>query len=133
MAANEVVASVELELALGDPNQIRKKMDFCAKDRQQKGHFLHPSCGCVFKNDHSLGISSGQLLDEAGAKKLTVGAAEVSEHHANFIYNKGASALEILELSLLMREAVFRKHGVWLEYEMEILGVIPDAIAKKIK
>lgn len=132
MTNGELVAEAEIGLARGDPGQIKAKMDACIGDRKAKGQYDYPSCGCVFKNDYAVGVSSGILLDQAGAKALKVGGAEVSPYHANFVYNKGATSRDILELTLLMRELVYAKFGVWLAYEMEILGVVPQDLAAKI-
>ena len=66
------------------------------------------------------------LLEASGVKGLDYGGAQISEHHANFIFNRdSASSRDILELSFIMRQAVFDRFGVWLEYEMEILGHLP--------
>ncbi len=132
MKHDEIVVRIEFGLRKGNAEEIKQEMDRCEKDRKDKGHFLFPSCGCVFKNDYSVGESSGSLLEKAGAKLLKVGKAEVSPYHANFIYNKGATSKEILELSFLMRELVQNKFGIRLEYEMEILGNIPTELAAKI-
>jgi len=109
---------------------VREKMEFCKTDRMSKYQFVHPSCGCVFKNDHSpeVSVSSGFLLEKAGLKGSKVGSAEVSEGHANFVFNLHgeATSRDILELSFEMRERVFEKFGVWLEYEMEVLGEFED-------
>ena len=55
--------------------------------------------------------------------------------HANFVFNLhgAASSRDIVELTLMMREAVYTRFGVWLEYEMEILGNMPDDLAKSIR
>jgi UDP-N-acetylmuramate dehydrogenase len=129
------IGSVEVELKSStDPIKIREHMDFCRNDREKKHQFLHPSCGCVFKNDYTIGIPSGFLLDKAGAKKLYVGSAKINPYHANFIFNTGsASSQDIFDLSVLMRELVFKSFGVWLEYEMEILGNIPEKVKTYIK
>lgn len=125
MDNGEVVAEVELALRPGDPAAVEAEMRFCEDDRVKKGQFDFPSCGCVFKNDYAVGVSSGILLDTAGAKKLKHGGAEVSPHHANFVYNKGASSRDILQVSFAMRQLVYDKFGVWMEYEMEVLGAMP--------
>jgi UDP-N-acetylmuramate dehydrogenase len=133
METGEIVVSVELKLEPGNTMETLKQMRFCEDDRIMKGQFTHPSCGCVFKNDYKVGVPSGMLLEAAGAKLLTKGGACVSQQHANFVFNTGASSREILELTLMMREAVYSKFGVWLDYEMEILGRIPGDLAAKIK
>ncbi len=124
-----VVASVLLKLQKGgDPVIMQQKMSSCEKDRESKGHFTFPSCGCVFKNNYEPDVSvpSGMLLDYVGAKSMSRGKAVVSSKHANFIYNTGgATSRDILELAMQMREKVWEVFGVWLEFEMEILGELP--------
>jgi len=127
METGDVIAAADLQLAAGDREKIQQKMLECENDRVTKGQFLFPSCGCVFKNDYSAGVPSGMLLERAGVKALHAGKAEVSPKHANFVFNKGCSSRDILDLSFKMRDAVYSVFGVWLEYEMEILGdIAPD-------
>ena len=133
MTNGEAIAAAVIRTNHGELAAIQKRMDHCAKDRISKGQFLHPSCGCVFKNDYSIGIPSGLLLEEAGVKELIHERMTINPHHANFVFNRGATSREILELTFIMREAVFSKFGVWLEYEMEILGLVPNDLAEKLR
>ena len=81
----------------------------------------HASAGCMFKNPAD-GTSSGRLIDEAGLKGRTVGRAQVSERHANFIINLGgASARDVRELIGQVQREVHEKFGVYLETEVKIL------------
>lgn len=134
MSNQQIVGAVQIKLEEGEPAEIKGLMDHCSKDRQEKKQFEYPTCGCIFKNDYSkeVSVSTGLLLELAGAARLSVGHASVSPHHCNFIYNKGASSGDILELSLQMRHLVWEKFGVWLNYEMEILGKIPEQYSKRI-
>lgn len=132
MNNNEIVVEAEFQLKNGVKQEIENHMNFCSDDRTNKGQFLFPSCGCVFKNDYSVGIPSGLLLDKAGVRTLNRSNVEISPYHANFVFNKGAEAREILEVTLQMREMVFKTFGVWLEYEMEILGGIPPELKNQI-
>lgn len=80
------------------------------------------SAGCIFKNpDGPAGPRpAGRLIDEAGLKGLTVGQAQVSPVHANFIVNLGAAtAADVLELIDRVRAGVRARHGVDLALEVE--------------
>ncbi len=132
MKNGHLIFEVTLKFFSGDHKEIEKKMAHNKTQRDEKGHFNYPSCGCVFKNDYDIGVPSGLLLDLAGAKSLSVGKAQINPDHANFIYNLGDAASEdILKLSFLMRESVYKKFGVWLEYEMELLGSFHPRLLEK--
>ena len=87
-----------------------------------------PCAGSYFKNlpAPSKGerrIAAGKLLDEVGAKELSVGAARVYEKHANIIVNGGgAKAWQVLALAEEMAERVKREFSVDLEAEVMTIG-----------
>ena len=127
---NHIIASAHLFLKQGIKSQLLNRMSNFAADRQEKNQFLHPSCGCVFKNNYNISISSGKLLEAAGVQDFKSKRAIVSPYHANFVFNLGsATSREILELTFRMRQAVFDMFGVWLEYEMQLLGASPPDLA----
>ena len=128
-----VVSGAWFKLKPGDPLLIQEAMLACEQDRIAKQQFAFPSCGCVFKNDYKIGVPSGMLLEASGAKSIRGEGFEVSPFHANFLFNRGASSRELLEATLLMREKVYREFGVILEYEMEILGVIPRDLERRMQ
>ncbi|MDE3269442.1 MAG: UDP-N-acetylmuramate dehydrogenase [Pseudomonadota bacterium] len=131
MRNGDIITAVELQLQAGDKKNIQSLMRHAERDRIAKGHFLYPSCGCVFKNDHRLGLPSGLLLEKAGVHRLAQGRVFVNRKHANFIFNDGGSSADIVSLSLQMREAVYQQFGIWLQYEMEFLGKFsPDLQAE---
>lgn len=79
-----------------------------------------PSAGCVFKKVGDK--SAGQLIEEAGLKGFKVGGAEVSSVHANFIVNTGtATTKDVLKLIKTIKTEVYKKFGVELELEVEII------------
>jgi len=87
----------------------------------------HPkgkSCGCVFKNP--AGLSAGKLIEDANLKGYAVGGAVVSENHANFIMNEGATAADVYKLIQLVKERVYIKYGVKLEEEVVYIGEFND-------
>jgi UDP-N-acetylmuramate dehydrogenase len=80
-----------------------------------------PSCGSVFRNPP--GDHAARLIEAAGLKGHSIGGAEVSAKHANFIINTGsATAADIEELIEHVRETVLRVHGVALVHEVRIVG-----------
>jgi len=80
-----------------------------------------PSCGSVFRNPP--GDHAARLIEAAGLKGFSIGGAEVSEKHANFIINKdNASATDVEELIEHVRQAVVEEHGVQLTHEVRIVG-----------
>jgi len=123
-----VIAEVTLELAPGDPAAIQAAMDGIEVRRRANHEMDHPSCGCVFKNDYSIGISSGQVVDRCGLKGYAVGAARVSPHHANFVINTGgASAVDVRRVIEHVRAEVERQTGHRLELEVQLLGEWDEA------
>jgi UDP-N-acetylmuramate dehydrogenase len=133
MENQELIVSAVFCLQKSAPETLKKVMDHCEQDRISKGQFLFPSCGCVFKNNYEVGVPSGMLLDRAGVHQLSHDQVEINPKHANFVFNKKADSRQILEMTFAMRELVYQKFGVWLEYEMEILGQIPADLTAQLK
>ena len=80
-----------------------------------------PSCGSVFRNPP--GDHAARLIEACGLKGFSIGGAQVSEKHANFIINTGdASAADIERLIEHVRRTVEADQGVRLEAEVRILG-----------
>lgn len=80
-----------------------------------------PSCGSVFRNPE--GDHAARLIESAGLKGYTIGGAQVSEKHANFIINTGnASASDIEALIEHVQRSVREQFGVELVHEVRIVG-----------
>ncbi len=81
--------------------------------------------GSTFKNP--LPHSSWKLVDEAGMRGFSVGGAQMSEMHCNFMINTGgASAHDLETLGETVREKVYRQSGVLLSWEIKRLGRFAD-------
>ena len=97
----------------------RRTRDYSAKRKASQP--AGASAGCIFRNPD--GGKAGQLIDASGLKNSRVGAARVSDVHANFILNEGgATASEVLALVEQVRAEVLKKQGVRLETEVQIIG-----------
>lgn len=68
-------------------------------------------------------FKAGYLLEQCGCKGLSVGGAQVSQEHANWIMNRGnATQQDILNLARLMRERVQSRFNITLEPEVQLMG-----------
>ena len=80
-----------------------------------------PNAGSVFRNPP--GNHAARLIEAAGLKGYTVGGAQVSRKHANFIVNiEGASAADIEAVIDHVHATVLAKAGVDLVREVRIVG-----------
>lgn len=99
---------------------IGQRMDD-SKNKRRTSQPVAASAGCVFKNPSV--IPAGKLVDEMGFKGRSVGRAEVSEVHGNFIVNRGgASAGEVIGLIESIQAEARETRGVEMETEIKILG-----------
>jgi len=86
------------------------------------------TAGCFFKNIPDSGqpfgkLPAGKLLEEIGAKSISVGGARVFEKHANIIINDGsANSNDIRLLADRLKKLVRAKFGVDLEEEVTRVG-----------
>lgn len=118
--SNEMIVSASFELTTGDPDEIRSKMDELMARRKSRQPLEYPSAGSTFKRPE--GSYAGLVIENSGLKGCTVGGAQVSEKHANFIINRGgATASDILELIKKVRREVKEKTGYSLECEIKIV------------
>lgn len=121
----DIVLECELTLTPTDPFYIRGKMEGAHARRKKTQPFSRASCGSVFRNPE--GDSAGRLIEEAGLKGFTIGGAQVSDKHANFIINNGsAQAQDVYDLIRAVQEKVFEVHGTKLEPEVRFLGFSQD-------
>ncbi len=125
-----IVVGVRLRCAENRPTKvIRQTMLEHEEERTKKHHFDFPSCGSTFKNNYALGRPSGAIFEELGFKGESEGGAVVSNHHANFIFNKGgATADDVLRLAARMRTAAIERVGVALDLEVECVGRFDAAL-----
>jgi UDP-N-acetylmuramate dehydrogenase len=106
----------------GDGDVARWRIKRLLEKRIATQPLALPNAGSVFRNppdDHA-----ARLIEACGLKGFSIGAARVSEKHANFIVNPGgrARAADIEALIGHVRETVRARTGVTLELEIEIVG-----------
>jgi UDP-N-acetylmuramate dehydrogenase len=110
----------------GDPAVIAAEMEKITESREATQPIKSRTGGSTFKNPP--GRKAWQLIDAAGCRGLTVGAAQVSELHCNFLINQGgASAADIETLGETVRARVRETSGIDLEWEIKRIGVAHQA------
>lgn len=116
-----VVVSATLRGTPGDPVTIGAEMDRIAAAREESQPLRSKTGGSTFKNPP--GQKAWALVDAAGCRGLTVGGAQVSEKHTNFLINTGgATSADIEALGEEVRARVKAHSGVELEWEIQRVG-----------
>ncbi len=115
-----LVLLAQFALKPDDPQSILERMEHHVAYRK---HTQPPgaSLGSIFKNP--TGDYAGRLIEAAGLKGHSIGGAQVSPVHGNFLINKdNARAADYHELVLHVQEQVYKHSGVRLEMEIELVG-----------
>jgi UDP-N-acetylmuramate dehydrogenase len=105
----------------GDRETILARMREITDKRESSQPTRARTGGSTFKNPE--GQSSWKLIDAAGCRGLTIGGAQMSELHANFLLNLGeADAYAIETLGETVRSRVRANSGIELRWEIRRMG-----------
>lgn len=115
-----ICVEVTLSLEHEDKEIIKHRM-LDRRDRRISSQPVNmPSAGSVFRNPE--GLSAGKLIEDLGLKGYTIGGAQVSEKHANFIVNtSNATYDDIISLIEYIKKKVKEKYNIELILEQEIV------------
>ena len=109
----------------GEPasrDTIQSAMDAVQHHRETAQPIREKTGGSTFKNPE--GHSAWKLVDEAGCRGLTVGGAQMSPMHCNFMINTGEATSHDLEtLGETVRRRVRDTAGIELQWEIKRLGL----------
>ena len=101
-----------------ESEEMMRSITHWRKVNQPGGTF---NAGSVFKNPP--GAAAGAIIDSLGLKGHTVGGARVSPRHANFFEaSPSATAQDVYDLVVEIREKVAAATGVTLEPEVRFIG-----------
>lgn len=121
---NQIILSAKLKFEFAiteDLENSKKIVEEYNLTRKETQPIDKLCCGSVFKNPTD--YSAGKLVEEVGLKSFSIGDAEVSAKHANFIINKGnASANDVVALIQKIQQDVFDKFDIKLYPEVKFLG-----------
>lgn len=118
---DEIVLEAALHLTPGSKADIRERMEELLARRRKTQPIGMASCGSVFRNPPDMSV--GKMIEDCGLKGFSIGGAEVSLVHANFIVNRGtATAADVLAVIKHVHEKVREAYGVELQPEVKFLG-----------
>ncbi len=133
-----IILGADIILQKSKPHDVGNRVREILLKRSGK-HPVGRSCGSYFKNVDVNGLSketldkileweingkipASKLIEDVGGKGMSIGDAEVSNTHANFLINKGnATADDIKKLAEEVKREVFDKFGIELEPEVRYL------------
>ena len=119
--AGALVVAARFRGRPGEPAAIQTEMERIAASREASQPLRSKTGGSTFKNPD--GHKAWDLVDAAGCRGLTVGGAQVSEKHTNFLINTGtATSTDIEALGDEVRRRVKAKSGIELEWEIQRVG-----------
>ncbi len=106
----------------GDPAIIAAEMKAITEARESTQPVRSRTGGSTFKNPPD--GKAWELIDAAGMRGFSIGAAMVSEKHCNFLINTGgATARDLETLGDTVRARVLEHSGVALDWEIRRIGV----------
>lgn len=117
-----IVVSATFRGEPAEPAAIQAEMDRIAASREASQPLRSKTGGSTFKNP--LPKKAWEVIDAAGCRGLTIGDAQVSEKHCNFLLNLGtASSADIEALGEEVRRRVRADSGTELEWEIQRVGI----------
>lgn len=121
LPSGEIILEATFELEPADPAVISHEMDRRLHRRKATQPIEVASCGSVFRNPERGSVA--EMVEACGLKGYSVGDAQVSPKHANFIVNNGgARASDVLEVIRHVRDTVKEAYGTDLATEVKFLG-----------
>jgi UDP-N-acetylmuramate dehydrogenase len=128
-----VLTEVTLSGPPGDPEALVERMEEQRARRDASQPVKDRSAGSTFRNpagfsstgraDDVHDLKAWRLIEQAGMRGATLGGAQMSPMHANFLVNTGAATAADLEnLGELVRKKVFEATGITLEWEIMRVG-----------
>lgn len=131
LPAGTVFLGCELLLDRDDPERLQARASELKQRKAATQPLTERSAGCIFKNPRP-DLPAGMLIDQLGLKGSSVGAAQISPVHANFIVNRGgASAAEVLALIGRIRERAQAERGIELETEVKMWSAATNPLSEQ--
>lgn len=116
-----IILKAKLKLQKGNKEESLALIKDRLERRETSQPLNYPSAGSVFRNPE--GLFAGKLIEDLNLKGKTIGGAQISEKHANFIINIGnATGEDIINLIKLVITEVKKEYNIDLILEQKIIN-----------
>lgn len=133
LADGWVIVEATFEAPLGDPEALADRMQMQLQKRDETQPTKDRTAGSTFRNpagfsstgqaDDTHDLKAWKVIDNAGMRGATVGGAQMSPKHSNFMVNTGdATAQDLETLGEEVRKKVFQDSGIELQWEIMRVG-----------
>jgi len=128
-----VLTEVVLRAERGDSETLHAKMEEQLRKRDETQPTRNRTAGSTFRNpagfsstgqaDDTHELKAWKVIDEAGMRGATLGGAQMSTKHPNFLINTGgATAADLEGLGEMVRKKVFQTQSITLNWEVLRIG-----------
>ena len=128
-----VITSATFRAPTGEADELEARMADQLAKRDATQPTRDRTAGSTFRNpagfsstgqaDDRHDLKAWKLIDEAGLRGFSLGGAQMSEKHPNFLTNTGsATAADLERLGELVRKKVFQSSAIQLEWEVIRVG-----------
>ncbi|GAA3854569.1 UDP-N-acetylmuramate dehydrogenase [Celeribacter arenosi] len=128
-----VLIEATFEAVQGDPEELAARMEDQLAKRDATQPVKDRSAGSTFRNpagfsstgraDDVHDLKAWKVIDDAGLRGFSIGGAQMSEKHSNFMINTGGASAHDLELlGETVRKKVFQNAGIRLQWEIKRVG-----------
>jgi len=116
-----IILQTKLNLKRDSEDSIVKVMQERQSRRLATQPLNFPSAGSIFRNPE--GHFAWELIQNSDLRGVSIGDAQVSEMHANYIINKGkAKATDVRALIEYVQQRVFERTDILLKPEVEFFN-----------
>jgi UDP-N-acetylmuramate dehydrogenase len=128
-----VLVEASLRGPAGDGRALKARMEDQLAKRDATQPTKDRSAGSTFRNpagysstgqaDDTHDLKAWKVIDDAGMRGATIGGAQMSPKHSNFLINTGdATAHDLESLGEEVRKKVYQTSGITLEWEIMRIG-----------
>jgi len=128
-----VITAARFAPPKGEAQTLHARMEDQLRKRDETQPTKDRSAGSTFRNpagfsstgqaDDRHDLKAWKVIDDAGLRGATLGGAQMSPKHPNFLINTGsATAADLEALGEMVRKKVYDSSGITLEWEIMRIG-----------